>query len=52
MWASILALISNIFGAIPEIIKLFKKSATEKVEKEKQDLDEKEKKFEETGRPQ
>lgn len=52
MWASIIALLSNLFGAIPEIIKLFKKSPTEEVGKKKQDIDQEEKKFEETGRPQ
>jgi hypothetical protein len=52
MWASIIALISNFFKAIPDIIKLFTKPTTEKVEGTKQDLDEKEKKFDETGRPQ
>lgn len=52
MWASIIALLSNLFGAIPELIKLFKKSTTEKVDKIKKDIDQKEKDFEDTGRPQ
>lgn len=51
MWAAILAFLSNLFGAIPEIIKYFKKSPTEKVEKSKKEIDAIEEEGKKGGRP-
>jgi hypothetical protein len=46
-WAGITAL----FAALPELIKLFKGSATGKIEDKKSDIDEERRKQQETGRP-
>lgn len=52
MWTTILSLLANLFGAIPEIIKLFTKTSAEREEEARKKVDEQEKKFDETGRPQ
>lgn len=49
---SIVDLISGLLKAVPEILRLFKKPTEAKVEDAIKPIDDKEKKFEETGRPQ